>query len=159
MKSQQKHLAWHETMELHELVAGQTNQLMALKMQIGHVQDPTLHGLYAEAIQGLEQNLNELLPFYPQAPETRKEKGEELSGFYSGNLLGIAKTAVRNYAYAITETATPVLRDTFQKQLLRAIQLHAKVFNYMLERGFYPAYNLQQLLANDQANAKKALSM
>lgn len=153
------HLAWHETLEMHELVAFQANSLMDFKMQFAKVQDPALRGLYSEAIQGVEQNLRELLPFYPMAPKAVRDMNPDITAFYSGHLLIFAKTSVRNYAIAITETATPALRETFQRHLLRAIQLHAKVFYYMLERSYYPAYNLEQLLANDVKMAQKALSM
>jgi spore coat protein F len=39
------------------------------------------------------------------------------------------------------------------------IDTHEKVFNYMYERGYYPAYDLSQLLMNDVRNANKAISM
>lgn len=66
---------------------------------------------------------------------------------------------VRSYAIAVTETATPSLREVLTKQLVAGIQLHANVFYFMLQRGYYPSYNLDQLLANDVQNAQKALSM
>lgn len=37
--------------------------------------------------------------------------------------------------------------------------MHGKVFNYMLERGYYPAYDLGRLLAMDVAHTQKALAM
>jgi spore coat protein F len=156
-----QHLAWHETLEMHELVAYQANHLMAFKMQLPNVQDPALRGLYAEAIQGTEQNLRDLIPYYPMAPkvETRAGAGADLTAFYAGHLLGYCKTAVRNYAAAITETATPSLRETFQNHLLKAIQLHGKVFNFMYERGLYPAYHWDQLLAGNVKMAQAALTM
>lgn len=60
--------------------------------------------------------------------------------FYSGDILDLAKTSVRNYAIAITETATPSLRNTLTQQLFRAIDTHAKVYKYMYDRGYYPSY-------------------
>src|SRR5688572_7677675 len=102
------HLAWHETMELHELVVFQAIGLMKLKKFIGEVKDPALRRLYAETIRGLETNLRELLEFYQLAPREEEELERNLdSGFFSGDLLAFAKTAVRNYSIAITETATP----------------------------------------------------
>lgn len=157
-KQTQQHLAWHETLELHELTAYQANHLMAFRMHIVDVKDAQLNALYAEAIRSLEQNLNELLKYYPMAPiASRKSDEEDMTAFYAGHLLGFAKTSVRNYAIAITETATPQLRETFQKQLNNAIVLHGKVFAFMYERGLYPSYQLEQLLATDVKNASKAL--
>ncbi|GGG04068.1 hypothetical protein GCM10010912_56040 [Paenibacillus albidus] len=86
-------------------------------------------------------------------------KEMDLTAFYAGQLLGFAKTAVRSYAIGITETATPQLRETLQKQLNAAIALHAKVFYFMLERGLYPSYDLPKLLSNDVVIANKAISM
>ncbi|WP_213617960.1 spore coat protein [Paenibacillus sp. J22TS3] len=156
-----QHLAWHETLEMHELVAFQSNHLMGFKMTLPGVTDPQLRALYEETIRSLEKNLKELLPYFSQAPVvgTRSIPSGDLTAFHAAHLLLFAKTAVRNYAIAITETATPQLRETFQKQLNNAINLHGKVFYFMLERNLYPAYNLDQLLADDVKNAKKAMQL
>jgi spore coat protein F len=155
-----KHLAWHETLELHELVAFQSAQLIAFKKKLPMVQDPALHALYAEAIQGVDQNLRELLQFYPQAPAFQRDHPHpEAVAEQSGQLLGFAKSAVRSYAWAITETATPQLRETFERHLHKAIRLHGKVFAFLYERGLYPAYDLAHLLANDVKSARTALSL
>lgn len=158
---QPQHLAWHETLDLHELVAFESIGLMKLKKTLPEVTDPSLKQLYQQAIQSLESNLRELLRFYPRAPKPsahRKIK-DPLTSFYAGDLLMMAKTMVRNYAIAITETATPALREVLQKQLNAAIQLHGAVYYFMYERSDYPSYNLEQLLANDVENAQLALSM
>jgi spore coat protein F len=161
-KEQHKHLAWHETMKLHELTAAQSNYLIALKMHIHCVTDPHLRGLYEEAIRCTESNLRDLLHFYSHAPmATRDKKGKtelgDMTAFYAGHLLAYLKSIICMYAGAITETATPQLRDTFVKHLNHAIKLHAQVSNFMIERGFYPAYDLHHLLENDKKNAMKAL--
>lgn len=147
---------------MHELTAYQSNQLIHFKMAVHDVKDQQLHALYTEAIRGIEKNLKELLQYFPLAPQvTRKADDDniDLTAFYAGQLLGFAKTAVRSYAIAITETATPRLRETLQKQLNEAIQLHGNVYYFMLNRGFYPSYDLPKLLSNDVANANKAISL
>lgn len=157
---QAQHLAWHETMELHETVAFQSNHLMAFKMHIAEVKDAGLRQLYHETIRSLEQNLKELLPYYQAAPTSELRTGtDDKTAFFAAHLLLFAKTAVRNYAIAITETATPSLCDTLVKQLNQAIQLHYKVFAFMQSKGLYPAYDLKLLLASDQKNAAEALKM
>lgn len=103
--------------------------------------------------------MRELLKFYPMAPTMARNSAPDMTAVEAATLLGFLKTAVRNYAIAITETATPQLRETFQKQLLGAIALHAKVFHYMHQRGYYPSYNLEQLLANDVKMANNALNL
>lgn len=159
--TERRTLAWHETLELHELVAFQANGLMKLKRTEREVSDAKLKHLYRFSIQALEQNLKELLPFFPEAPGFREDETEERadSSFYSGGLLSMAKTSVRSYAWAITETATPQLRNVFIKHLNAAIKWHEMVFDYMEERNHYPAYNLSELLRNDVRNARKAIAM
>lgn len=154
-----KHLAWHETMELHELVAFQSVNLVAFKQKLPTIKDPVLCSLYKETICMLEQNLQELLKFYPLAPTMNRSHMPDMTAFDAASLLGFAKTAVRNYSIAITETATPILRETFQKQLICAIDLHAMIFNFMCSKGYYPAYNLEQLLCNDVNMATAALRL
>lgn len=111
------------------------------------------------SIRALENNIQELLRFSPNAPVREEEDERRDVGFYAGDLLGLAKTTVRNYAIAITETATPVLRMILVKQLNAAIELHARVYTYMYKRGLYPSYDLKKLINNDIKNAKRALSL
>lgn len=160
-KSRPDHLAWHETLEVHELVASQSNGLMRLKNAIGEVKDKKLKSLYADTIKGTEKNIRELLKYYTVAPSARTEdETRNLStAFYATDLLILSKSAVKNYASAIIETATPALRDTFVQHLQHCIKTHAKVFNFMYEKGLYPAYDLNKLLKNDVNNAQKALEM
>lgn len=73
--------------------------------------------------------------------------------------MAFSKTAVRNYAIAITETATPALRQTLNKQMQNAINTHEMVFTFMYKKGLYPAYDLKKLLQNDMNIANKALKM
>lgn len=158
---ERKTLAWHETLEIHELVAAQSTGLMKLKKSIGKMNDAELRRIYKQAIGDTELNLNELIRFYPSAPSVseREESEREDTGFYAGELLMFSKTLVRTYAGAITETATPVLRKTLINQLLRSIHCHERIFNYMHKKGLYPAYDLEALLNHDLQNAKKALEM
>ena len=69
MSQNPRHLAWHETLEIHELTAFQANNLMGFKMSLHDIKDPELHGLYTEAINGVEQNLRELLPYFHKRPQ------------------------------------------------------------------------------------------
>ncbi|MFS0671821.1 spore coat protein [Ornithinibacillus sp. 179-J 7C1 HS] len=160
MNRQPQHLAWHETLEIHELVAFQAIGLMKLKKAIGDIKDQRLRTIYQNTISALENNLQDLLQFYAIAPRADATNIMELdSGFYAGDLLALAKTSVRNYAIAVTETATPVVRETLTNHLQKAIKTHADIFQYMYDNGLYPAYDLQQLLENDMALANKAMEM
>lgn len=156
-----EHLAWHETLEIHELVAFQAIGLVKLKTAFPEITCPVLKNLYNQSIIAITNNLNELVQFYPLAPNPGREEDErvDILPFYAGDLLALAKTSVRNYAIAVTETATPVLRSVLTKQLLGAIELHGSVYQYMYERNLYPSYNLNHLLQNDINLVQKALTM
>jgi spore coat protein F len=167
MQPPHSHLAWHETLELHELVAAQSNALMKFKKAYPKIKDPILKTIYKQTIDTLTQNIMELLQFYPLTPKTSRDDAvtrdddvtrDDASAAAAGELLGFAKSSIKNYAMAITETATPSLRKVFKKHLNGAIDTHAKIFNYLYERNLYPAYDLNQLLQNDVDVANKALS-
>ncbi|WP_286229678.1 spore coat protein [Neobacillus mesonae] len=160
-QEERKLLAWHETLELHEMVAFQSTGLMKLKMSINKVTDHELKELYRKCINDFEGNLKELLKFYPQAPgyQAREDDEREDLGFFAADLLALSKTLVRNLAGAITETATPALRHVFTRQLQGAIHGHERIFTYMHKHGYYPAYDLGKLLGHDIENANKALRM
>lgn len=153
-------LAWHETLELHELTAFKAIGLMKLKMGIKHIQDSRLKNIYKQSIEELEMSLAELSQFYPYAP--KPEESDEFRvdhAFFASDLLAFSKTEVRNYAIAITETATPMLREILKKHLEMAIKCHERIFKYMYENGLYPSYDLQNLLQHDVNLAQKALTM
>ncbi|SDN51941.1 spore coat protein F [Paenibacillus sp. yr247] len=170
LKQPQHHLALHETLQLHETVGYLSGHLIELKRQIRSVQDLALRALYVEAIQVTDMDLRELLLFYPMAPTPFRDdrvqempefmgKEGDMTGFHGGKLLAYFKSSIRAYAIPLTESATPQLRDAFQRHMNRVIHMYGKVSNYMLERGYYPAYDLGRLLAMDVAHAQKALDM
>jgi spore coat protein F len=159
-QNNQQTLAWHETLELHELVAFNSIGLMKMKKGLKEIKDDPLERIYLQTIKDLENHLQELLVFYPYAPHANQQRDFPMYGdsFFAGDLLAYTKSSVRNYAVAITETATPMLREVLTKQLNSAIRAHERIFSYMYERGLYPAYDLNKLLQNDVNLAKKALS-
>ncbi|MBU9723741.1 MULTISPECIES: spore coat protein [Bacillaceae] len=168
---EKKHLAWHETLEIHELVAFQANGLMKLKKSLPDVKNEELKKIFQKAISEISNNLNELLLFYPNMPrdveeppqmprdEEEPQERDDMTAFFAGDLLGLAKATVRNYSIAITETATPQVRKTLKKQLTKSIDLHAEMYEFMEKQGLYPAYNLKELLDGDVKTARKAMSM
>ena len=99
------------------------------------------------------------LQFYPSAPHPGESSEYRITdSFLAGDLLDFVKTAVRNYAVAITETATPALRAVLKKQLNLAINCHGRIYSYMHANGLYPSYNLNELLQNDMMLARNAIS-
>jgi similar to spore coat protein len=70
-----------------------------------------------------------------------------------------AKGGVRNYAVAITETATPELRAELREQLRTAILTHEKISNYMIAKGFYHPDELRAQLLVDLTASNTALNL
>lgn len=70
-----------------------------------------------------------------------------------------AKSGVRNYAIALTETTNPEVRTILRKQLKDAINTHEKIFNYMMEKGYYNPYNMDQQFKVDMATTETALKL
>lgn len=75
------------------------------------------------------------------------------------DLLISAKSGVRNYAMALTETGTPEIKATLTKQLEEAIDLHEKISTYMIEQGWYHPWNVVEQIQLDQQNIQTALDL
>lgn len=70
-----------------------------------------------------------------------------------------SKAAVRSLAIAITETATPEVKQVLRRELDIAIDTHDKIAQYMIEKEMYHAYNIPEQLDQDLKNADKALDI
>ncbi|KKK38580.1 spore gernimation protein GerQ [Mesobacillus campisalis] len=70
-----------------------------------------------------------------------------------------AKSGVRNYAVAVTEAATPELRDELREQLRAAIATHEKITNYMVAKGFYHPHNLEEQLKVDLTATETVMNL
>lgn len=64
------------------------------------------------------------------------------------------KSGVKNTAFALTEAATPELRTALREQLMAAISTHEQVSKYMMEKGYYHPYNLEEQAKIDLAVAQ-----
>ncbi|UUZ86823.1 spore coat protein [Paenibacillus sp. P26] len=63
------------------------------------------------------------------------------------------------YKHSDHGNVVPHIRNVLIKQLSQEIHAHARIFNYMLARGLYPSYHLDQMIQNDLNNAQKVLSI
>ncbi|MDP4143643.1 MAG: spore coat protein [Bacillota bacterium] len=70
-----------------------------------------------------------------------------------------AKSAVRNYSIALTETTSPQVRAVLRKQLNDAITSHEAITNYMMKNGYYHAYNLHEQYKVDMKTTATALNL
>jgi similar to spore coat protein len=53
------------------------------------------------------------------------------------DLLISAKSGVRNYAMAVTETGTPEIKDMLTRHLMEALDMHEQISSFMAEKGWY----------------------
>lgn len=58
-------------------------------------------------------------------------------------LLG-AKTCVRNYAIALTETSSPEIRSILRRHLNDAIAEHEMLTKYMIKNKYYLPYDINE---------------
>lgn len=72
------------------------------------------------------------------------------------DLLISAKSGVRNYAFALTEVATPEVRTALREQLRAAIKTHEAVSNFMIDKGYYHPHSLAEQLQVDLTAAQTA---
>ncbi|MCK6073239.1 spore coat protein [Paenibacillus silvae] len=70
-----------------------------------------------------------------------------------------AKSAVRNYAMAVTESATPEIKQILMKQLDEAIDSHEKISNYMMQNGLYHPYHISEQIQLDLKNIQTAMDI
>ncbi|WP_188205562.1 spore coat protein [Alkalibacillus aidingensis] len=70
-----------------------------------------------------------------------------------------SKSAVRNLTFALTEAATPEVRNVLRAQLNDAIEAHEKISQYMVKQGYYHPSDLEEQLEVDLKASKAALKI
>jgi len=70
-----------------------------------------------------------------------------------------AKSGVRNYAMAVTECATPEVKQIMMKQLDEAIDTHEKISNYMVKHGLSHPYQIPEQIQLDLKNIQTAMNI
>lgn len=70
-----------------------------------------------------------------------------------------AKSGVRNYAMALTEAGSPEIKAILTKHLDEAIDMHEKISQYMIERGWYDPWDVEEQRKLDQQNIQTALNL
>jgi similar to spore coat protein len=71
----------------------------------------------------------------------------------------LAKSGVRNCAIALTESATPEVRDVLIDQLETALNLHEEISNLMISKGWFHPYNLNEQFALDIKSSQTAVEI
>lgn len=80
-------------------------------------------------------------------------------GIIATDMLLSAKSGVRNYAMAVTEAATPEIRETLSLQLEEALDLYEEIVTYMITKGLYHPWNVKEQLLMDLRNTETVLNL
>lgn len=70
-----------------------------------------------------------------------------------------AKSGMKMYAVALTESATPEVKAVLHKHLEEAIRTHEQITAYMVQNGFYHPYQINEQIQLDLNNSKIALNI
>ncbi|MDN5293063.1 MAG: hypothetical protein PWQ91_196 [Eubacteriales bacterium] len=76
-----------------------------------------------------------------------------------GDLLSSVKSSIKTCASAITEATSPEVRNVLRRQLEDAITFHEKVSEYMMEKGWYHPYDINEQIKLDLKGAQSALNL
>jgi len=75
------------------------------------------------------------------------------------DILMAAKSEIKNYALAITETATPEIRNTLVEHLEDVIKFHENLSEYMIDKGFYHPHDMSTQIETDMKISKTAMKL
>ncbi len=70
-----------------------------------------------------------------------------------------AKAGVKNYAVAISEAATPEVREVLKRHLSTAIKNHEAITQFMMRKGYYHVHNLDEQLIVDNKAAETVIGL
>lgn len=75
------------------------------------------------------------------------------------DLLIAAKSGVRNYAMAVTEAGDPDIKGTLTRHLEESINLHERLTEFMMEKGWYHPWDPNEQMDFDLKNIQTALNL
>lgn len=76
---------------------------------------------------------------------------------FAMDLLLRAKEGVRNIAAALTESASPDVRNLLRKQLMQGIAMHQEITELMINKKWFHPYELSEQYKLDQLSANNTL--
>ncbi|WP_138858844.1 spore coat protein [Exiguobacterium mexicanum] len=91
--------------------------------------------------------------------ENLKRASKQRDELIAVDMLITAKSVVRAYAVAVTETASPEVRKVLVKQMNQAIEDHAEIADYMIQNDMYMAYDIEKQLKHDKDKVDKAMEL
>lgn len=77
----------------------------------------------------------------------------------ANDLLQSAKSAIKGTAIALSEAATPDVRNALRRQLDDAVSFHEQVANYAMSNGYYHPHNISEQMRTDMKYAQNAMNL
>lgn len=77
----------------------------------------------------------------------------------AADFLNSIKTGIKSMSSALTEAATPEVRQVLRNHLNDALNTHEQFTNYMGNKGWYDAFNIDRQIQMDLQNAQTALGL
>lgn len=77
----------------------------------------------------------------------------------ASDFLITSKSGVKDLAIALTEATTSEVRSVLKSHLDTAIATHQKITDYLLSKGLYHPFNVQEQIQMDIQNAQKTLDL
>jgi len=84
---------------------------------------------------------------------------EKIDSVIALDLLLTVKEGIRNYAVALTETASPEVRTTIRNQMEAALDYQTEVTQLMIEKKWFHPYDVSEQLALDLVAAQNAIDI
>ena len=85
--------------------------------------------------------------------------GDMTEQVIASDLLIASKSAIKNYAAALAEATTPQVTNTLRRQLDDAINSHQRISTYMMNRGYYNAYDPPSQIGMDREASDKVMDI
>ncbi len=92
-------------------------------------------------------------------PEMAEGMPEKTDAALSLEFLLSIKNGIRNYAFALTETASSEVRDALYRQMEQALDLHEEVFELMLKKCWLYPHDVGKQVELDLKSASMALDI
>lgn len=70
-----------------------------------------------------------------------------------------AKAGVRNYSAAISEAASPEVREVLRRHLHTAIATHERILGFMMRNGYYHIYDPSEQMLVDMQTSDTVLGI
>ena len=84
---------------------------------------------------------------------------EKIDSVIALDLLLTVKEAIRNYAVALTETASPEVRTTIRNQMEAAIDYQTEVAELMMKKKWFHPYDVREQQNLDLIAAQNAIDI